>query len=87
MGGRAVLFANREAVAKRVTEVAIQFKSAPLTLFRETPIEKLRTNRLIIHIQPDEGISRDSARRFPARSCGSARSRWISITSTISGVC
>ncbi|HEY6400786.1 MAG TPA: glucose-6-phosphate dehydrogenase [Blastocatellia bacterium] len=50
---------------KRVTEIAIQFKSAPLTLFRETPIEKLRTNRLIIHIQPDEGISLRFGAKIP----------------------
>ena len=50
---------------KRVTEVAIQFKSAPLTLFRETPIEKLRTNRLVIHIQPDEGISLRFGAKIP----------------------
>jgi glucose-6-phosphate 1-dehydrogenase len=50
---------------KRVTEVAIQFKSAPLTLFRETPIEKLRTNRLIIRIQPDEGISLRFGAKIP----------------------
>ena len=42
---------------KRVTEIAIQFKSAPLMIFRDTPVERLRTNRLVIHIQPDEGIS------------------------------
>jgi glucose-6-phosphate 1-dehydrogenase len=50
---------------KRVTEISIQFKSAPLTLFRETPIEKLRTNRLIIHIQPDEGISLRFGAKIP----------------------
>ncbi|MCI0388122.1 MAG: glucose-6-phosphate dehydrogenase [Acidobacteria bacterium] len=50
---------------KRVTEVAIQFKSAPLTLFRETPVEKLRTNRLIIRIQPDEGISLRFGAKIP----------------------
>lgn len=50
---------------KRLTEIAIQFKSAPLTLFRETPIEKLRTNRLIIHIQPDEGISLRFGAKIP----------------------
>jgi glucose-6-phosphate 1-dehydrogenase len=42
---------------KRVTEVAIQFKRAPLMLFRETPVEKLNPNLLVLHIQPDEGIS------------------------------
>lgn len=44
-------------MGKRVTEIAIQFKRAPFVLFRDTAIERLRTNRLVIHIQPDEGIS------------------------------
>jgi glucose-6-phosphate 1-dehydrogenase len=44
-------------MAKRVTEIAIQFKRAPFVLFRETAIGRLRTNRLVIRIQPDEGIS------------------------------
>jgi glucose-6-phosphate 1-dehydrogenase len=42
---------------KRVSEIAIQFKTAPLTLFRGTPVETLRSNQLLIHVQPDEGIS------------------------------
>ncbi|HYL05533.1 MAG TPA: glucose-6-phosphate dehydrogenase [Thermoanaerobaculia bacterium] len=42
---------------KRVTEVAIQFKRAPFILFRETPVEQLEPNVLVLHIQPDEGIS------------------------------
>ncbi|HVR10752.1 MAG TPA: glucose-6-phosphate dehydrogenase [Thermoanaerobaculia bacterium] len=42
---------------RRVTEVAIQFKRAPFILFRETPVEQLEPNILVLHIQPDEGIS------------------------------
>ena len=42
---------------KRVTEIAIQFKRAPLMLFRDTPVERLNPNVLVLHIQPDEGIS------------------------------
>jgi glucose-6-phosphate 1-dehydrogenase len=42
---------------KRVTEIAIEFKRAPFMLFRKTPIERLTANRLVLHIQPDEGIS------------------------------
>jgi glucose-6-phosphate 1-dehydrogenase len=42
---------------KRKTEIAIQFKRAPLMLFRETPVERLNPNLLVLHIQPDEGIS------------------------------
>src|SRR6266568_4790278 len=44
-------------LAARDTEIAIQFKRAPFVLFRKTPIERLPTNRLVLHIQPDEGIS------------------------------
>jgi glucose-6-phosphate 1-dehydrogenase len=42
---------------KRVTEVAIQFKRAPFMLFRRTSVERLTPNLLVLHIQPDEGIS------------------------------
>jgi glucose-6-phosphate 1-dehydrogenase len=44
-------------LARRVTEIAIQFRRAPFVLFRDTPVERLRTNWLVIHIQPGEGIS------------------------------
>lgn len=44
-------------MAARMTEIAIQFKSPPLMLFRHTPIESLSPNLLVIRIQPDEGIS------------------------------
>ena len=42
---------------RRLTEIAIEFKRAPLMLFRETPVNALNPNVLIIRIQPDEGIS------------------------------
>ena len=44
-------------MAKRMTEIAIYFKKPPFTLFRETTIENLETNVLVIRIQPNEGIS------------------------------
>lgn len=44
-------------LARRVTEIAIQFKRAPFVLFQRTPVEHLTTNRLVLHIQPGEGIS------------------------------
>ncbi len=46
-----------KALAARQTEVAIKFKEAPFTLFRETPVERLVQNFIIIRIQPDEGIA------------------------------
>ena len=42
---------------RRVTEVVVQFKQAPMTLFRETPVSSLNPNRLVLRIQPDEGIA------------------------------
>ena len=54
----------------RDTEIAIQFKRAPFVLFRETSIEELPTNRLVLHIQPDEGVSL----RFGAKVPGSVMS-------------
>jgi glucose-6-phosphate 1-dehydrogenase len=41
---------------KRATEIAIRFKKAPLALFRETPVEELDADSLILRVQPDEGI-------------------------------
>jgi glucose-6-phosphate 1-dehydrogenase len=44
-------------LAARDTEIAITFKRAPFVLFRDTPVDELSSNRLVLHIQPDEGIS------------------------------
>ena len=41
-------------LAKRSTEILIQFKRAPHIVFRDRNVED---NRLILNIQPDEGIS------------------------------
>lgn len=51
---------------KRITEIAIQFKRAPFVLFRQTPVERLAPNLLVLNIQPDEGISL----RFEAKQPG-----------------
>jgi glucose-6-phosphate 1-dehydrogenase len=42
---------------RRATEIAIQFRRPPFVLFRKTKIADLQTNQLVVHIQPDEGIS------------------------------
>jgi glucose-6-phosphate 1-dehydrogenase len=44
-------------LARRATEIAIQFRRPPFVLFRKTKIADPETNRLVIHIQPEEGIS------------------------------
>lgn len=52
-------------MATRVSEVAIQFKRAPFVLFRQTPVDHLAPNRLVIRIQPDEGISLSFSAKTP----------------------
>jgi glucose-6-phosphate 1-dehydrogenase len=52
-------------MAKRKTEINIQFKRAPFQLFRQTPVHKLQTNRLVIHIQPDEGMALGFGAKIP----------------------
>jgi glucose-6-phosphate 1-dehydrogenase len=50
---------------KRMTEVVIQFRRAPFVLFRDTPVDKLKPNVLVMHIQPDEGISLQFGAKVP----------------------
>ena len=52
-------------LAARHTEIAIQFKRAPLVLFRDTPVSSLKPNQLVIHIAPDEGISMRFGAKVP----------------------
>jgi glucose-6-phosphate 1-dehydrogenase len=52
-------------MAKRVTEIVVQFKRPPLLLFRKTAVEKLEPNRLVLHLQPDEGISLSFGAKVP----------------------
>jgi glucose-6-phosphate 1-dehydrogenase len=52
-------------MAKRTTEIAIQFKRAPFQLFRDTPVENLETNRLVLYIQPEEGLSLRFGAKIP----------------------
>jgi glucose-6-phosphate 1-dehydrogenase len=55
-------------LAARVTEIAIRFKQAPYAVFRDTPVEKLQPNWLVMRIAPDEGVSLqfEVKRRGPA---------------------
>lgn len=49
----------------RVTEIAVQFKRAPAGLFHDTPAHHLAPNWLVLHIQPDEGISLELGAKIP----------------------
>jgi glucose-6-phosphate 1-dehydrogenase len=52
-------------LGSRATEIAIQFKRAPFQLFRDTPVENLETNRLVLYIQPEEGLSLRFGAKIP----------------------
>jgi len=44
-------------LARRETTIAIQFKRAPHPPFEDLSAERLKPNVLIVHVQPDEGVS------------------------------
>src|SRR5258708_10661609 len=52
-------------MAARNTNIVIQFRQAPFVLFRDTPVEHLMPNQLVLHIQPEEGISLQFAAKVP----------------------
>jgi glucose-6-phosphate 1-dehydrogenase len=62
-------------LAKRVTEIAIQYRDVPHRLFTDSD-EPLEPNVLVIRIQPNEGITL----RFGAKLPGQAmRIRWVNM--------
>ena len=46
-----------KAMPRRSTEITVSFKSPPFILFRDTPVQGLTPNQLVINVQPDEGIT------------------------------
>jgi glucose-6-phosphate 1-dehydrogenase len=55
--GVPVYLRTGKRLPKRSTEIAVQFRRAPYALFRQTPVQTIDPNVLLIRIQPDEGIS------------------------------
>ena len=45
-----------KALAAKRTEIAIKFKQAPFAMFRDTPVDRLSQNYLVISTEPTEGI-------------------------------
>jgi glucose-6-phosphate 1-dehydrogenase len=54
-------------LARRETAIAIQFKRAPHPPFEETSQDGLRPNVLLVHIQPDEGVSLAIGAKVPGQ--------------------
>lgn len=50
---------------KRASEIAIQFRRVPHLLFRDCATQRIEPNLLIIHIQPDEGMSLQFSAKLP----------------------
>jgi glucose-6-phosphate 1-dehydrogenase len=55
--GAPFYFRTGKHMSERATEIAIRFKQAPYAVFRDTPVEALGPNWLVLRIAPDEGIS------------------------------
>jgi|688.fasta_scaffold13011_11 glucose-6-phosphate 1-dehydrogenase len=53
---------------KRVSEIAIQFRRPPTLLFRNTLVDTISRNVLVIRVQPDEGISLRFGAKIPGPS-------------------
>jgi glucose-6-phosphate 1-dehydrogenase len=54
-------------LARRETTIAIQFKRAPHPPFEEIAADGLRPNVLLVHIQPDEGVSLAIGAKVPGQ--------------------
>ncbi len=57
-----------KALKARRTEVAIEFKQAPFAMFRNTPVDQLAQNFLVMSIQPDECIGLQFNAKVPGPS-------------------
>jgi len=57
-----------KALRSKQTEVAIKFKQAPIAMFRDTPVDRLAENFLVIGIQPNECIGLEFNAKVPGPS-------------------
>src|ERR1700709_2424658 len=56
-GGGPFYLRTGKALGIKRTEIAIKFKQAPFAMFRDTPVDRLSQNFLIISTEPTEGIA------------------------------
>ena len=54
-----------KSMTKRQSEIVIQFKRPPLSLFRNTATDALTPNALVIKLQPDEGAMLSFGAKIP----------------------
>ena len=65
LGRSSILSPHGKTACAARHRIAIQFKRAPQLLFRDTEVESLSANQLVMHIQPDEGISLRFSAKIP----------------------
>ena len=56
-----------KALATRRTEIAIKFKQVPYAMFRDLPQATLPSNELVLHVQPEEGLSINFQAKVPGQ--------------------
>jgi glucose-6-phosphate 1-dehydrogenase len=61
-----------KAMARRSTQIVLQFRPVPCALFGHAGVTSLPPNRLVIRIQPDEGISFDFLAKLPGPAIATA---------------
>ena len=54
-------------MSTRKTEIAVHFKQAPFAMFRDTPVDQLTPNTMLLHIQPHEGITLGISAKRPGQ--------------------
>src|SRR3712207_3906599 len=54
-------------LARRETTIAIQFQRAPHPPFQEVAGAEVQPNRLLVHIQPDEGVALEIGAKVPGQ--------------------
>src|SRR5262249_58398722 len=66
-GGGGVRFSVRRGKGPppRVTEVALRYKPVPFLPLPPTAVHSVEPNTLVLHIQPDEGITLEFAAKVP----------------------
>jgi glucose-6-phosphate 1-dehydrogenase len=57
-----------KALGARCSEIVIKFKQAPFALFRDTPVERLASNDLVLGIQPEEDVRLRISAKIPGPS-------------------
>jgi glucose-6-phosphate 1-dehydrogenase len=63
--GVPIYLRSGKALWKRGTDIIVEFKKAPLVLFRNTPVREVAANRLVFHIQPYQGIEIQFQAKIP----------------------